>query len=37
VTQRSVPSPSDLDEVRRMHAKFVGVLSEGAAAVPHSA
>ncbi len=35
--ERSVPSPSDLDEVRRMHAKFVGVLSEGAAAVPHSA
>ena len=35
--ERSVASPSDLEEVRRKHAKFVGVLSEGAAAVPHSA
>jgi uncharacterized membrane protein len=30
--ERSVPSPSDLDEVRRQHAKFEAVLSEGAAA-----
>jgi uncharacterized membrane protein len=36
--ERSVPSPSDLDEVRKMHAKLVGVLSQGAAAVlVHSA
>jgi uncharacterized membrane protein len=31
--ERSVPSPSDFDEVRRMHTKFAAVLSDGAAAV----
>jgi len=31
--ERSVPSPSDLDEIRRNHAKFAAVLKDGALAL----
>jgi uncharacterized membrane protein len=35
--ERSVAAPSDLDEVRRMHARFAAVAGASAVAVAHSA